>query len=636
MLERLRPFLENLASFLAPGLVLLLLGIQVAFGLRGFDQPAANALVVLQVPGILLGWGGVVLLMPLLVWMVLDWWGYSLGGFALKGLGSAVLGIAAGAFFGLFGGQGAGGVVGGGLADVLSGTVGTLIGAIVLTIMAIPAAVLAFSLRKPSARPEPAARKAAPTDDDAKGGLLAKITGLFRRDRTPVENRWYPKQRFDAWGNELPMQFGGSRDVGGIRFADEDEPSDAPTQPTSEGAPAPTTASAAATAGDPAAPDDAPETIADLLEGEERLPTIPELLAGKASNSLDPFADDPSGGARELASDAADEGPVHVGSAHDGERDTTHPETAYPSGWNTPAAKADEGLLPGVRYADITPAVPLDAEDDNHDEGLASDTDDPTAGTEDDPVVTADLGLSDAVAAAVRGPAPAPADAQSRMAASVREGVRRSVEALRGSGDGSTPEPKSRYLEKLEASGMFDFARPLTDPEPAKPTRKKAAAKKKAATKKAAAKKTAAKKKAPAKKKAAKKKAVAKKKAARKKAAPRKKAAAKKAPTKKKAAAKKRTLSERTAGVKVARRKAAVLESLRIERLDPLFARAVDAALERGSASSMLLTRTLGLPFGRANALLERMIGAGVIGEAGPSGSNPVLISKADWVGLGR
>ena len=81
-----RTISANLASFVAPGLVLLLLAIQVAFGLRGFDKPDDSLLYVLQVPGVLLGWGGVVMLLPLLAWMVLDWWGYDLNGFALKGL----------------------------------------------------------------------------------------------------------------------------------------------------------------------------------------------------------------------------------------------------------------------------------------------------------------------------------------------------------------------------------------------------------------------------------------------------------------------------------------------------------------------------------------------------------------------
>ena len=34
---------------------------------------------------------------------------------------------------------------------------------------------------------------------------------------------WYPQSAFDDSGNEVPMQFDGSRDVGGIRYADDDD-----------------------------------------------------------------------------------------------------------------------------------------------------------------------------------------------------------------------------------------------------------------------------------------------------------------------------------------------------------------------------------------------------------------------------
>ncbi|MDF1701456.1 MAG: DNA translocase FtsK [Planctomycetota bacterium] len=639
MRERLRPFLEHLASFLAPGLVLLLLGIQVAFGLRGFGQPSEGPLVVLQVPGILLGWGGVVLLLPLLVWMILDWWGYDLGGFALKGLGSAVLGIAGGALFGLF--DGAGGVVGNGLADVLSSTVGPVIGAIVLTIMAIPAAVLALSMRKPAARPAAAGgsaanrRPGAATGDD-RPSIWARVKGFFQRERIDVQNRWYPKQRFDAWGNELPMEFDRSRDVGGIRFADEDEtaspdaasPAAAPAEDATdegkaESEAAPTTSPSAA--GSP--------SMADLLEGEERLPTIPELLAGKGSALAARLTEDPSGGVRELSTDAAEDGTVHVGS--DGRARAA--SASHAAGGPVEVAASASGLLPGVRYAE--PSAPPEADATGH--GAAGPNQRGAGASETPAVDAAAAALSQAVTDAVRGPAPAPVDTHTRMAASVRESVRRSVDALRGSGDGQAPEPKSRYLQKLEASGMFEFARPRGTPEPAakpgKAAKPKKAAKKKTAKKKAAAKRPAAKKKAsPRKKAAAQKKTTSKPKPAASKPAARKSTATKTAPSKtaaaKKAAKKRSQARERAAAE--ARQRQMMIEGLRIERFDPLFGRAVEAALDRGAASSMLLTRRLGVPFARAEALLARMIDAGVLGTATESGSNPVLLTAEEWASL--
>ncbi|MDA1195324.1 MAG: hypothetical protein O2894_09070, partial [Planctomycetota bacterium] len=337
MREHVRPFLEHLASFVAPGLVLLLLGIQVALGLRGFDRAAESVFAALQVPGVLLGWGGVVLLLPLLIWMVLDWWGYNLGGFALRGLGSAVLGVASAGAFGLLAGPPQGGLIGGGLADILQATVGPIIGAIVLFLMAAPAAVLAFSLgRRRSAEEEAALESASP----ASGGLLRHFFGRFFGSKAePVRQRWYPQTRYDTDGRELPMQFAAARDVGGVRFADDPEPAialatdaaepdglppaslpPASLPPASQAAELAQTESVAMNArsgtGSGAGTDAAELTpsIADLLSGEERLPTIPELLAGNRSLSAGGTVRDLSGGPRERAHDDAEDGPVHVDS----------------------------------------------------------------------------------------------------------------------------------------------------------------------------------------------------------------------------------------------------------------------------------------------------------------------------------
>jgi DNA segregation ATPase FtsK/SpoIIIE-like protein len=55
-----------------------------------------------------------------------------------------------------------------------------------------------------------------------------------------------------------------------------------------------------------------------------------------------------------------------------------------------------------------------------------------------------------------------------------------------------------------------------------------------------------------------------------------------------------------------------------------LFDRAVAVAMERGSASPVLLTRRLGIGYARARALMDSLVEAGILGEMNASGSRPV------------
>jgi hypothetical protein len=63
---------------------------------------------------------------------------------------------------------------------------------------------------------------------------------------------------------------------------------------------------------------------------------------------------------------------------------------------------------------------------------------------------------------------------------------------------------------------------------------------------------------------------------------------------------------------------------------DAVFVKAVEASLERGAASAVLLTRRLGLGYGKAQALIERLAKTGVLGEVSPTGARPVLITRED------
>jgi len=493
--------------------------------------------------------------------------------------------------------------------------------------------------------------------------------GRLSRKRKPLEEDkpWYPQAQFDAEGNELPMNFGRHRDVGGIRFADEGEAKPKPEPP--------------------------PKPPTDVLIGEERLPTIPELLAGNFHGSLPgvtasgPGRVDPSGGPREASDATPDDGPIHVdgrgrpiapvapaaqapgavtskavtskavaSKAAASELGSAEPAPAAPKPLALPflrskprRAPAEEALLPGVRYVDETPPEEEETED---------------KATAEAPVST-EAQLSQAVREAVRGPPPAASDGVSAASArAIRKTLRESVAALQNDG------VSERHLAKLEALGMFD---PSPEPKAEAPSERSeskggsnktpppnpgnsatgTATKTKAPARKTArkkAKKPAAKRTAPG---AAPGKAAATKTAAAKRTARRtaqkaktlsdprgvKKAPAKPPAPKRPKAARKSSPPKASAKSKSSRRAAArrklMIEGLRIERLDPLFRRSVEVTLDRGAASPMLLTRRLGLPFARALGLVERMLATGVLAERTEAGSHPLAITRSEWDELG-
>ena len=53
--------------------------------------------------------------------------------------------------------------------------------------------------------------------------------------------------------------------------------------------------------------------------------------------------------------------------------------------------------------------------------------------------------------------------------------------------------------------------------------------------------------------------------------------------------------------------------------------------MERSAASSVLLSRRLGIGYAQARALVELLVKDGILGEMTPSGSRPLLISPEEW-----
>ena len=66
-------------------------------------------------------------------------------------------------------------------------------------------------------------------------------------------------------------------------------------------------------------------------------------------------------------------------------------------------------------------------------------------------------------------------------------------------------------------------------------------------------------------------------------------------------------------------------------QVDPLFTQAVDAVLDGGRGSAMVLQRRLGIGHARGLRILGQMEAAGLIGAEDPTGSRDVLVSREEW-----
>ena len=71
-------------------------------------------------------------------------------------------------------------------------------------------------------------------------------------------------------------------------------------------------------------------------------------------------------------------------------------------------------------------------------------------------------------------------------------------------------------------------------------------------------------------------------------------------------------------------RPAAIRPARHAATSDPLYPQALQAAKERGSASLVMLKRTLGVGYARAAGLMDALVAEGVLGEMTASGSRPV------------
>ncbi len=577
--------LRHLPSFLGPGLLLFLVSVQIACAMSGFEA-SDGVLGLLEVPGVLLGWGGVVLLLPILAWLVLDWWGYSPSGFAMKSLGGIALGIATSGLAGLVGGRAGGGVVGADLASMLRDNVGTAIAVFVLLLMAVPAAILAFArlgLGRPSA-PRAAAPAPSAAPDPARpreprgasawlSGVAAKLPRKRPRVTTDLEalarrnaggRMPYPAPRYDAAGNELPMAFEGSRDVGAIRFAD-----DHADPPVSRARGVPPGASA-------------------VVPGSDGLPTIRDVLSGNANGAdglVDAAPSSPTYDDVESEIDEPDDdGPIHV-DAHGrpvsrakqppapsaaskprrvapelrpsrdaaAEPDVVHlPEAGPPASLLLARDRTDnesDALPPDVRFAESPNAAAVPA------------AKAPPAPVTPEPVLEALKGTTAQRVANRRADERTPETRAEEMR-TVRSSVRRTLAPVTDDGANEV------HLRKLEASGLF--ASP-TDDATAGPSASGGPA----------------------------------------------------------SAAAPPPLPD-VSPARLAAQKA-LLHHLRSEGCDPHFADAVEVALDAGAVSVALLARRLGTSPDRSHNLLERLIATDVVAAPGPSGTCVTVLTRDQW-----
>lgn len=84
--------------------------------------------------------------------------------------------------------------------------------------------------------------------------------------------------------------------------------------------------------------------------------------------------------------------------------------------------------------------------------------------------------------------------------------------------------------------------------------------------------------------------------------------------------------------VAIPERTAPDLARLAALELDPLFYEAVDAILDRGRASAVVLQRQLGIGYARGIRILDQMTASGLIGPDTPNGAREIRVAPDAWL----
>ena len=202
---------------------LVLLALQLPYGTRGFDHPQNGAhWKVLEAPGHALGWGGVAILVLVIPYALVAWLKGRLPGRAVSALGALVFGVGVGGLAGILAATPVrgGGVAGGALAHMLSDSLGTGFACAILAAIAIPGLFLSLApLLLETGYVVKSTMPSGAATAPATQTMRAKPGGL-----PPVLVKpWYPERKVGEDGEELPMALPGG-DVGPIRYRDPPPP----------------------------------------------------------------------------------------------------------------------------------------------------------------------------------------------------------------------------------------------------------------------------------------------------------------------------------------------------------------------------------------------------------------------------
>lgn len=582
----------------------VLLAVELPFGARGFDHPQSGShWKVLEAPGHALGWGGVAILVLVIPYALVAWLKGRLPGRAVSALGALVFGVGVGGLAGILAATPVrgGGVAGGALAHMLTDSLGTPFACAVLAAIAIPG--LFLSLAPLLLETGYVVRSTVPSSSS--GSATATGTGPATPARTAGKSAglppvlvkpWYPERKVGDDGEELPMALPGG-DVGPIRYRDPPPPPPAP-------APAASDATAGAMASKPA-PRPIPKAEA---------PPPPALVAGRKPQVIS--------GVR-----YRDEVP--------------EPPAPPPADPRFRRTDDDEELAEGVRFApssappaDVAPPSPVVevvAAPESppppppppvvvHAEPVRA----PDPAIEPEPAPAAEAPRAEIVATPPAPPAPLPvatAPPAAREAPSPAPTADVVPAAVPTAAADDAPPPVATaqsqhpsvvgHRRKLAESGIFEGTSPAAD-RPGRPPKPKP-----------------------------------------RPAPPRDWKEAlhglfsslpvEELPPIRVPDDLVGMSAEETAAAEAALRPDApgqmkLFDAGSVEpdgraagTRDALFEASVDAALERGTASLVLLKRKLGVGYARAASLMDALVAEGVLGEMTASGSRPTLLTPAEW-----
>ena len=560
-------------------IALIVLAIQLPFGTRGFDRPQQGAhWRLLEAPGRALGWGGVALLVIAIPYALVAWLKGRAPGRAISAVGALVFGIGVGGLAGVLASTPirGGGIAGGALAHMLSDSLGVAFSSVVLGLIAIPGLFLSLAplLLETGyvAKPGPGTQPARRTPGSTGGANLPPV----------LVKPWYPERHVGADGEELPMNLGGS-DVGPIRYRDpppdaaasESAPAAASTavapRPAVSGARAPIPKATPPPPPPPSAATKKPPVISGVRYRDEEV--APPAPLTQAPSVPDPETDDqlPDGVRFAPAPFAAPE---------------SVPETAA----EPPPASQRPAPLPSASDVIEATFVP-------EPEPIAEPPDAGSSGHDD--VVTAWVAAN---------PLPVPEPVESRPPPPPEPG-----EAPETGPNSASQHPSvAGHRRKLAESGIFDGTSPAADRpgRPPKPKPRPAAAKDWREALHGLFSSLPVEELPPIRVPDDLVGTSAEEEAALRVDAPGQMKLFDAGGSSPDA----RAPDGRAAGTR-----------------DALFDASVDAALERGTASLVLLKRKLGVGYARAASLMDALVSEGVLGEMTASGSRPTLLTQAEW-----